>query len=444
MNQVVGKRDLQSELITAFTAIEQSDFANTWINSVRKDAIAAFERKGLPGNKSEEYKYTPITKVLEKDFQVNFVEPKTTLDKQDISSLLIDNLEANIVVFINGYFSSALSKIISSEKELSILGLLEAEKRFPEEIKKHYGNNASYETDAFTALNTAFAQDGACIIVPNRTSVSYPIIFHYINDSAVSNKNMVHPRTLVVMGEGSEVDIIESFHTIGPEKSFVNIVTEIVLEDNSIVRYTKINNESDKAYHLGNTHICQSKGSTFTANTMSFGGAMVRNNLNIIVDGEGAEANMNGLYILNGNQHVDNHTMVDHKRPNTTSNELYKGIIDGQANAVFNGKIYVRQIAQKTNAFQSNKNILLSDDASINTKPQLEIWADDVKCSHGATTGQLDNEQMFYLRSRGLSEESARSMLLYAFATDVIEDIKISALKHYLEKKISDRLRKEF
>jgi Fe-S cluster assembly protein SufD len=446
MNQIIGHTNIHSDIQTAFSNFKQrnADNNDNALYAVRQESFKSFERSGLPTTKNEEYKYTPISKALEKNFNFNPVPAKTTLTRENVEKVILKDIESNILVFINGYFSKEFSRIISPEDELTFMEFSEVQQKYPQLLLNHFAHYASYEKDAFTALNTAFANKGTLIIIPGKTVVTVPVSLYFINDTDISNNAVIQPRNLFLIGADSEVNFIESFHSFGPEPSFVNIVTEIVLERNAKVKYTKINNESDKAYHIGNTQAYQSENSTFTSNTITFGGAMVRNNLNIVIDGEGAEANMYGLYLLNGKQHVDNHTMVDHKKPNCTSNELYKGIIDGKANAVFNGKIYVRQIAQKTNAFQSNRNILLSNDATVNTKPQLEIWADDVKCSHGATTGQIDDEQLFYLRSRGLSKDSARSMLLYAFATDVFENVKFEGLKHYIEKIISERLRKDF
>ncbi|CAN5528309.1 Fe-S cluster assembly protein SufD [soil metagenome] len=446
MSQIIGQPNILAEVVSSFSEFEKSIFdqRDSAVHTVRRNALTSFERIGFPGTRHEEYKYTPISKALEKNFNFNPVEAKTSIDKEILSKIFLDGLESNRLVFINGFYSKDFSSIISPENEMTISEFSEAERNNAELLEKQFGKYASYENDAFTAINTAFSRHGAVINVPPKTLVKAPVSLYFINDSSFNQGSVVQPRNLFYIGAGSEVNFIESFHSPDSSPTFVNIVSEIILEKDARVKYTKINNESDQAYHVGNTQVYQSQNSTFTSNIISFGGALTRNNLNIVIDGEGAEANMYGLYLLNGKQHVDNHTIVDHRKPNTTSNELYKGILDGRATGVFNGKIFVRQIAQKTNAFQSNRNILLSNDASINTKPQLEIWADDVKCSHGATTGQLDNEQLFYLRSRGLSEEIARSMLLYAFATDVFENIKLKSLKDFLDKIITDRLRKDF
>lgn len=281
--------------------------------------------------------------------------------------------------------------------------------------------------------------NGAFIEVADKVVVDKPIVLYFVGDSSAA-KLSYQIRNLVVAGKFAEATVIEKFDTIGDNESFTNVVNEFSVDRNANVRYFKIENDSDQAYHVSNTHASQEGSSTFTANTIALNGAMVRNNLNIRLDGEGCESHMNGLYVLKGKTHVDNHTVVDHVKPNSYSNELYKGIMDDKSRGVFNGKIFVRQDAQKTNAFQSNKNVLLSDNATINTKPQLEIWADDVKCSHGCTTGQLDQDALFYLQARGIQKDKARAILLKAFASDVLENIDNEAIKDYLEAIITERL----
>lgn len=413
------------------------------LQKVRKEAISLFKELGLPEMKNEEYKYTHITKALGKEFDA--IVPKTEPSvNENIAARFIDkDLEANILVFINGKLSPQFSKVISPESELVIREFSEAVQEFPEDIAAYFGKNTAKNHDAFTALNTAVSNTGAFIKVADNQIVEKPVVLYFISDTEAA-KTVAHPRNLFIVGKNSQVSFVESFHSSGRNTSFTNIVSEISLNDHAFANYYKIQLEEENAFHVGNTQVYQSGRSTFNSVTVTLSGKMIRNNLNITLDGEGCESHMFGLYLLGNKQHVDNHTIVDHKKPHSESNELYKGILDGNATGVFNGKIYVRPGAQKTNAFQSNKNILLSDDATINTKPQLEIWADDVKCSHGATTGQIDSEQLFYLRTRGLSEDSARAMLLYAFAKDVLENIKIVPLKNNLDVIISERLHKDF
>jgi Fe-S cluster assembly protein SufD len=266
-------------------------------------------------------------------------------------------------------------------------------------------------------------------------------VLYYLADAS-SSEITFHARNLIAVNKFAKATVIEKFDTIGEHKSFTTIVNEIKVGENAQFEYFKVENDTENAYHISNVHATQAKSSNFKTFTFSLNGAMVRNNLNIKLEGEGIDTYMNGLYLLKGKTHVDNHTVADHTKPNCHSNELYKGIIDDYAKAVFNGKIFVRQDAQKTNAFQSNKNILLSDNATINTKPQLEIWADDVSCSHGCTIGQLDLDALFYLQTRGIKKDKAKAMLLHAFASDVLETVANQAIKNYLEQIITIRLEK--
>jgi Fe-S cluster assembly protein SufD len=292
-------------------------------------------------------------------------------------------------------------------------------------------------------LNTSFLADGAFLHIAKGVRADKPVHFLFLNDASAS-PILVAPRNLFVTEAGAHVEVIESFHSIGGgSSSFTNAVTEVVTAADSVLDLSKVQLEDSDSYHVGYTAACQHKHSEFHINTITLDGAIVRNNLNILLAGEQCTAYLYGLYLLDGNQLVDNHSLVDHAVPNCQSNELYKGVVDGKAQGVFNGKIFVRKDAQKTNAYQSNKNILLSDEASMNTKPQLEIFADDVKCSHGTTTGQLDEEALFYLRSRGIGEDHARAFLNIAFAGDVIQKIAYEPLRNKLMELMEDKLRRK-
>ena len=407
----------------------------------RREAIASFERLGFPTKKNEEYRYTQITRALEKQFDVADVPtatPDTAALKPYLDKLIVSK-NANVIVFVNGQWSQEYSRIISPADQITILPLSEAYQAKTELIEKYFDEQAHDGQDAFVALNTAFAQEGLFVHVPRGKVVEHPVLVYFISDTT-HGKTIAQPRNLYIAEENSQCAVSESFHTIGAEASYHNIVSEIYLQPNATVDYYKIEDESEQAYHTGTTQVYQTANSVFHAVTVSLNGAIIRNNLNVAQDASGCETNMYGLYMLHGDTHVDNHTTMDHRKPNTYSNELYKGIMDDRSHGVFNGRIYVRQEAQKTNAFQSNNNILLTDTASIDTKPQLEIWADDVKCSHGATTGQMDAEQVFYLRARGLSEIQAKAMLLQAFAKDVIKNIQFEPLRQSIEDTITARL----
>ena len=442
MTAVPNSIDLQKNFIRQFEIFEKDlngkrleDFHQT-----RKKAIQSFENLGLPDRRTENYKYTPITRLLKKKFSFDDASPGNfSVPEETINEFIIKGLDAYKVVLINGRFSKALSDLNIASKGLEIGDFKSAYESQPDLIAPYFAKYADFGKDPFTALNTAFSLDGTFIKVADNLVVDKPIVIYAIADSSAANW-AVQPRNLILVGKNSQVSVIENYIHHGSESVFTNTVSEIVLEENAYVDYYKLQVKGENAYHVGNTQVYQEGKSTFNTTTISLAGSLIRNNLNVVLDDEHCEANMHGLYMLNEQQHIDNQTMVDHKKPNSYSNELYKGILGGNSTGVFNGKIYVRPDAQKTNAFQSNKNILLSDEASINTKPQLEIWADDVKCSHGATTGQLDEEQLFYLRSRGLGQQEARSLLLYAFAIDALENVKIEVLKEYIDHHISAQL----
>lgn len=435
--------ELKQKLITEFESTEKNlnGEAGNNFHKIRKDAIEKFKEIGFPLKKLEEWKYTNINPVLKHDFRLSYSESDTTIAKDDIEKLVFKNTAANVLVFINGSFSKNYSKFDVDNANVVIGNLAEMKNHHSEIFEKHFSKYAKAENNGLVALNTAFAQDGAFVYVKKGISAEVPVHLLFISDSGKAN-HLSQPRNLFIAEEGSSVKIIEEYHSFGDKVNYTNSVTEIFCDSNSYVEHYKIQNNEGSTYHTGTTQVKQNKNSHFTNTTISWGGEITRNNLISLFDGTNTECHFYGLYLLGGNQHVDNQTLADHAMPNCYSNELYKGIINGKATGVFNGKIMVRQDAQKTNAYQSNKNILLSDDATIYSKPQLEIFADDVKCSHGATTGQLNEEEMFYLRSRGIGEEDARTLLLKAFAGDVIDSVKIGELKDILVKKLEKKLGK--
>ncbi len=410
--------------------------SKTAFHQVRKAALQNFEKLGFPTIKNEEWKYSNVKNLIQQQFDFG---AKTDFGQNEINQLEIPDLKGNILYFINGVYNAELSNIVSTEGKFLITNFAEAINRNQALIEKHFANYASYDTEAFTALNTAFASDGVVIEVPANEVVEEPIIIRYITDARQQNAG-AQPRNLIIMGKNSEAKVAESFRTVGEQTSFTNIVTEIVLDENANLQYYKIQDDSNQSYHIGTTQVSQKNNSHFYAVTVTLNGGFVRNNLNIVLAGEYCESFMYGLYFPNGKQHVDNHTLADHAMPNSYSNELYKGILKDKSTGVFNGKIFVREDAQKTNAYQSCRNVVLSDEASMNTKPQLEIYADDVKCSHGTTTGKLNEEALFYMRSRGIPKAEAMTLLMYAFCEDVISQIKIEAISHYLSARIAQKL----
>ena len=412
----------------------ESNFS-TLIEGAEKDnAIKAFVSQGVPSRKHEEYKYVNVDQILKDDF---VLATQKNICKEQIEHLKILK-GAFIAVIVNGVFNEELSQLNNLPKGLIISSISSAAENNKLIFEKHYSRYAEINTDSFVALNTSLAKSGVFINVEKSVIVETPI--HIIHVSSANENIIINPRNLIVVDENAQAKIIESYETIdSSSKIFNNALTEIVVCENSIVDHYKIQDENEFGYLLNTTQVVQQKKSLFSTHTFTLSGSLVRNNLNIVLDGEHIETHLNGLYLTNGNQVVDTHTVVDHRKPNCNSNELYKGIIEGKSSATFNGKIFVRKDAQKTNAFQSNKNILLSDDGTINTKPQLEIYADDVKCSHGTSTGKLDADKIFYLRARGLSEASAKKLLMHAFASEVVNTIKIEALREYVEEKITKR-----
>ena len=438
MTPYASYNDFKEQLLASFRENEErmNGERKAPLHQIRRAALRQFDQLGFPTVRHEEWKYSNVAGLLKQSFDL---DETTTLTAEDLAPLEIPNLDGNILYFINGRYHAELSRIISPASEVQITSFANALKTEPELTGTHFAHYADYQDSAFTALNTALANDGVVIRVPDNTTVEQPIILRFITDTRTKNIAS-QPRNLIVVGKNAEVMVAESYRTLGSGTSFVNVVTEIVLDRDARMQYYKVQDETEKAYHIGTTQVNQTDNSHFYSATVTLNGSFVRNNLNIRIDGQHAEAFMYGLYMPNGRQHVDNHTLVDHAMPNSYSSELYKGILDGNSTGVFNGKIFVRPDAQKTNAYQSCKNVVLSPGASMNTKPQLEIFADDVKCSHGTTTGQLNDEALFYMRSRGIPKDEARTLLLYAFSQDVLSQIKIQPIREYLEKVVQEKL----
>lgn len=410
----------------------QNGPATDRMHIMRKHAMQQFEIQGIPGKKSEAYKYTDLGKTLSR------FENAPVLETGKISTELTSEFpieKANLLVFINGKYSSEHSNILSNENELKITPLQDV--LTDDSANEHYGAYANDEQDPFVALNTAFASGGV-LIEFKKNQKPLPVILQHVIDTT-REEGTSYSRNLILAEEFSEAVVMEAFEATGTHDYLHNSVSEVFLAVNAKVQWHKIQNVA-AASQIDQIAVHQSNASRFDLTTLTTEGKVIRNNVRIAVDGEGCETHLYGLYLVNGKSHIDNQTSVDHIKPHSVSNELYKGILDDSSHGVFNGKVYVRREAQKTNAFQSNKNILLSDNATINTKPQLEIWADDVKCSHGCTTGQIDEEALFYLRSRGLSENSARRLMLLAFAIDTMNGVEREDIKKFLEEQIIAKL----
>lgn len=419
----------------------QTQDAGEYISSIRKEGFSVFNKKGLPTYKNEEWKYTGISTLFKKEYHLSEDELSLQVSKADIDAMRLPGYEnANELVFVNGRYVAELSVIRSGKDELLILPLEEAAKGIYKDIvSEHLGKSSLFINDGIHALNTSFIYGGVFIYVNRKQVVEHPVYLYHVAD-ARENHILAQPRSLVYVSESAKLQLAETYKTIGAMDSFTNEVFEIVVSANAIVECYKFQNDTANASQVGTTHIRQIGKSYVHTLVASLDGGMIRNNTNIIMEAAGNEAHMYGLYLLKGNSHVDNHTLVDNRMPNCFSNELYKGVMDDRSTGVFSGKIYVRPDAQKTNAYQTNNNILLSENASVNTKPQLEIFADDVKCSHGCTVGRLDEEALFYLRTRGISKDHAQAMLLEAFAASIVEQVKIEPLRKYAEGLIADRL----
>ena len=415
----------------------QSQHNDGHLATMRQHAFDAFNKMGVPTSKNEEWKYTRIGTLFNKEFDI---ARNVGITSADVAAYhLPGHDDANALVFVNGEFSPSLSMVRSPE--LGVLSLHDGtlHEQLRDVVAKNLGFSGKYVKDGIHALNTAFMQEGVYIHVKRGKTTGHPVYIYNITDARTLNI-LAQPRTLIHIAENAEVQIVETYATIGLCESFTNQVMEVVVERDARVEYCKIQNDAAYTHEVTTTYFKQVSKSFVHSVTVSLNGGIVRNNLGIAMAADNCESHMYGLYFLKGKTHTDNHTVVDNISPNCFSNELYKGIIDDQATAVFNGKIFVERLAQKTNAFQSNKNILLSDTATVNTKPQLEIFADDVKCSHGCTVGRLDEEGMFYLRSRGISEQTARSLLIHAFAKDVLEHIKPEPIRAYVDELIAERL----
>jgi len=438
---------LSENFQAAFLAQQETDALDgskslAWLVAHRQSAFDQFQEAGFPTRRHENWKYTDVSRITKTGF-VTANSADNAIQADELDKLKFNTENCHELVFINGQFSVEHSDIGSLDDHVVIGSLRVALKNTPELIENRFNRfareNQIRENYIFAALNTAFFCDGAFIYVPDNVVIEDPIVIYYIS-SHNEVKLVTTPRNLIIVGKNAQAKVIESFHGLKGVVSFTNTITEIETADGSVLEHYKIQQENTDSFHIGGTHIKQHRDSRVESHSISLGGAIVRNDIVTELAGEGAEIILNGLYMGNGRQHVDNHTLVNHSKPHTRSDEYYRGVLDGRARGVFNGKVIVHKDAQKTDAAQSNANLLLSDHAEIDTKPELEIYADDVKCSHGATVGQLDKNMLFYLRSRGLDEATAKSLLTFAFADDVIRRIKFAPVREQLEFNVGGRL----
>lgn len=425
--------DLKDKLVTDFEGIHGNSNGNTsdYWSTLRKDALATFKASSFPTRKDEEWKYTSVKEITDKDF--GLVESPLLNQVIDLSPYMIEGVEPIVLTFINGQLSTKNSSLIEKQSGIELKNLSSAMQENHPVLKQYYGKIASDKENAFSALSTAYCQDGTFLHLTDNTALQTPIVIVHLSDASAANQAS-HQRNLFVLGQNAQAKIIEVFHSKQAENfSLTNSLTEIYAAQDALLDYYKIQQEdNEKNYQINNTKVQQEKGSKVYVNTFSFGGKLIRNQLDYLHLGEHIESFLNGVYLTNENQLVDNHSLVDHAQPNCMSDEFYKGIMGGKSKAVFNGKIMVRQDAQKTNAFQTNRNVLVSDTANVYTKPQLEIFADDVKCSHGCTIGQLDDQALFYMQARGIGKETARKLLLMSFAAEVVERVQYEPMKAHL------------
>jgi Fe-S cluster assembly protein SufD len=413
---------------------ETCDCEHIFPAEMRERARKIFDREGFPTTKHEEWRFTSLREISEIKFDLDASDIK--LRAHDIDPVALPE-GASRLVFVDGKFDADLSKTRNVPDGVILSSLKYAITEHREIVEQNLGKIIAVDETPFVALNTSLALDGPFIYVPDHAVVADPIyIVHVAAEHA--SPTLSNPRTLLVFGKNSQAKIVESAVSLGGQ-TWQNCVLEAHIGDHAVIEHVRLQLGSERAFHITNTQVVQGRSASFKTTVVTLGGKLVRNDINGILDGEGTECTMNGLYVGRGEQHVDNHTRLDHAQPHCPSHELFKGVLADRSSAVFNGKIIVRQIAQKTDSKQSNMNLLLSDDAVINTKPQLEIFADDVRCTHGATIGRLDQVAMFYLRSRGIPKHEARNLLIYAFASDVLDRIGIETVRDTLEERLYAR-----
>jgi Fe-S cluster assembly protein SufD len=423
----------------AFTA-NGAKAGPAWLPPLRHSAIERFSALGFPTTKNEDWHFTSVAPIAEREFQRAPVAARK-VEASDLAPFNFGHPDWTTMVFVDGRFNAALSSVAPFPKGLSVMDLQRAWHEDGALMESHLTRIAAFDREAFTALNTAFMSDGAVVHVAADTVVDDPIHLIFLS-TGINDSLVTHPRNLIVAERNSRATIIESYVPLGDAAYFTNAVSEVVLRDGAMLTHLKLQRESEQAFHVGNMQVRQERDSHLMSFSFATGAALSRTNIHTSLDGEGCGATLDGLYMVSGKQHVDHQTLVEHVQPNTFSREVYKGILDGTSHGVFNGRVYVHPAAQKTDGKQQNNNLLLSDSAHIDTKPQLEIFADDVRCTHGATVGRLDEVALFYMKSRGIGSNHARQLLTYAFAADVIENIGVTAVRDELEEQTLRRFTK--
>ena len=408
-----------------------------WLQALRKQGMAQFQALGFPTTKNEDWHFTSVAPIAERTFRLAplISANAASVKRADLARFNFGENGWHTLVFVNGAFSEDLSSAAGLGTGVRVSSLAHAIKSGTAGIERHVGKITTFERHAFTALNTAFINDGAFIELAADAIVEQPIHLVFVS----GGEGVSHPRNLIVAGRHSRATVIESYVSLRDSGYFTNAVTEISLGEGAHLDHYKLQRESESAFHVGTVQIREARDSQLHSFSFAVGGSLARTNIYTSLDGDAATCTLNGLYLADGTQHIDNQTSIEHIAPNCPSHELYKGVLDGRSHGVFNGKVFVHPEAQKTDGKQSNNNLLLSPSARVDTKPQLEIFADDVKCTHGATVGRLDDLAMFYLNSRGIAPEPARMLLTYAFAADVLETIELEPLRKQLEKMVLAR-----
>ncbi len=435
MTTTMSPIDQYSDLFTRLAEQRTSD--PKWLSGFRQAGLATFQKLGFPTQDLEEWRFTSVRPVAETAFSP--AEPRHSVQASDIEPFLHAELTGPRLVFVNGRFDDGLSNVTDLPSGMTLGNLrtvISSDERF---VSERLGKLTNNESAHFTALNNALFEDGLVLFVPSGTKVDQPIQVLFVTASE-ADPILTNPRNIFVFGAGSEAHIVETHVSLSENVYLTNAVTEVWMGERARADHYRIQRESESAFHFSTLRLYEESNSHFRSHNVDFGGAIVRNDSWGKLDGDNCEATINGLYVLRGRQHIDNHMWMEHVKENIPSHELYKGVLDDHSSAVFAGRIYVHPEAQKTDAKQTNQTLLLSDDARLNSMPQLEIYADDVKCTHGATVGQIDPVALFYLMSRAIDKETARNVLIHAFAADITERIRIDAVRKNIERTLRDRL----
>ncbi|MBN2481111.1 MAG: Fe-S cluster assembly protein SufD [Bacteroidales bacterium] len=442
MNLLTSDTVIKQQIIDQFEkhADELNKGSGSQINRFRKQALNDFNRLGIPTTKNENYRYTPVDRFLHGNYDLELLANPFRINLEDVFKCNIPELDTDVLLILNGFY-------YGSERQLNlpdgviICSLNEASQRYPDIFNAHYSKYADTATDGLVAMNTLFARDGIFVYLPEDTELNRPL--QIINLTYSFNNLRITRRNLVVAGKNAKAGIVICDHSLCEQSYHINSLSEICLGDHAHIDYARIQNENNLSAQINNVFVNQQANSHFNSHIITLHAGLSRNNFYVKLRDPYCECNLYGLFLCDGNQHVANYTLMNHDSPNCLSNQLFKGILDDEATGTFNGKIFVRQDAQKTRAYQRNNNILLSSSAKMNSKPHLEIYADDVKCSHGATTGQLDNEALFYMRTRGIGVNEARHLLMYAFANEIVSEISVDVLRERIIELIDKRLRGE-